>query len=94
MNQRKKLFSVKNPYDHTGQALFLEACRENYAHQRNHCEDYKKLCDGLKSPSPEDLKDPAELPVIPTMLMKQHDFNAGGAIYTATSSGCSSLAWL
>lgn len=89
MKLRRKLFSSKDPYDCTRSELFLGACRENFGHLIASCEDYKKICDGLNVRSPEDISSPSDIPVIPTMLMKQHDFHAGPYMIMATSSGTS-----
>ena len=89
MKLRRKLFSSKDPYDCTGSEIFLDACRENFDHLIAHCEDYKKICDGLNVRSSEDISAPSDIPVIPTMLMKQHDFRAGPYMIMATSSGTS-----
>ena len=89
MRLRRKLFASKDPYDCTKQQLFLDACRENFDHLITHCEDYKKICEGLGVRSSEDIKSIEDIPVIPTMLFKQHDFRAGPHLVMATSSGTS-----
>ena len=89
MRLRRKLFSGKDPYDCSKSELFLGACRENIDFLITHCEDYKKICDGLDVRSSGDISRPSDIPVIPTMLMKQHDFRAGPYMIMATSSGTS-----
>ena len=89
MKLRRKLFSSKDPYDGSKNELFLNACKENYDHLITHCDDYKKISEGLGIHSSEDIKSIADIPVIPTMLMKQHDFHSGRHMIMATSSGTS-----
>ena len=89
MKLRRKLFSSKDPYDCTKSQLFLDACKENYDHLITHCSDYKKISDGLDVHSSEDIKSVEDIPVIPTLLMKQHDFRSGRYMIMATSSGTS-----
>ena len=89
MKLRRKLFGSKDPYDCTKSELFLGACKENFDHLITHCDDYKKIADGLNIHSSEDIKGVEDIPVIPTMLMKQHDFRAGRYMIMATSSGTS-----
>ena len=89
MKLRRKLFSVKDPYDLSRDELFLGACRENWSYLVNRCEDYKKISEGLGIRSADDIKRPEDLPVIPTMLLKQHDMRSGAYIASATSSGTS-----
>ena len=90
MKLRRKLFGSKDPYDSTKADLFLDACKENFDYLIGHCDDYKNLCNGLKINSSDDIKSVADLPVIPTMLFKQHDFRSGRHTFTLTSSGTSS----
>ena len=89
MKLRRKLFASKDPYDCTREQLFLDACKENYSHLITHCDDYKKISEGLGIKGVEDITGVADLPVIPTMLMKQHDFRSGRYMVMATSSGTS-----
>ena len=89
MRLRRKLFSSKDPYDCTKQQLFIDACKENFDYLITHCDDYKKICEGLNIHSSEDIKSAEDLPFIPTMLMKQHDFRSGSYMIMATSSGTS-----
>lgn len=89
MKLRNKLFAVKNPYDSTQSELFLDACKENFEYLYSHCDDYKKIANGLGIKGKEDIKSVADLPVIPTMLFKQHDFRSGPYLVMATSSGTS-----
>ena len=89
MKLRRKLFSSKNPYDGTKDALFLDACRENFAYLIQNCDDYKNIAAGLGKSSVSDIQSPEDLPVIPTMLFKQHDFKSGRYLASATSSGTS-----
>ena len=89
MKLRRKLFASKDPYDCTRSQLFLDACKENYGHLISHCDDYKKISEGLGIKGVEDISAVSDLPVIPTMLMKQHDFRSGRYMVMATSSGTS-----
>lgn len=89
MKLRRRLFASKDPYDSNKSELFLDACKENFDHLISHCGDYKKICNGLNIRSSEDIKSPADLPILPTMLFKQHDFKSGPHFVTATSSGTS-----
>ena len=90
MKLRRKLFASKDPYDVSKADLFLAACKENFTYLISHCEDYKKICKGLGITSADDIRSPADIPVIPTMLFKQHDFISGRSTFTLTSSGTSS----
>lgn len=90
MKLRRKLFANKDPYDSTKADLFLAACKENFDYIYSNCEDYRKICKGLKVSSSDDIKTVADLPVIPTMMFKRHDFRSGRHFFTLTSSGTSS----
>ncbi len=89
MKLRRKLFSQKNPYSDSDGNLFLEASRENFDYLIKNCEDYRLISEGLGIKSKEDIKDISDIPVIPTMLFKQHDFKSGPYLVMATSSGTS-----
>ncbi|MBR6365821.1 MAG: acyl-protein synthetase [Lachnospiraceae bacterium] len=89
MNYLGRLFACKDPYDCKKDELFLNACKENFDHLITHCEDYRKICVGLGVHSSADIHKPEDIPVIPTMLMKQHDFRSGRYVVMATSSGTS-----
>ena len=89
MKLRRKLFSSKDPYDVTKSELFFNATKENFSYLVSHCDDYKKICDGLGVKTSEDIKDISDIPVIPTMLFKQHDFRSGRYLVKSTSSGTS-----
>lgn len=89
MKLRRKLFASRDPYDCTKSDLFLDACRENFDHCVRRCGDYRKICEGLGVRSSADIGRVEDIPVIPTMLMKQHDFRAGRYFIEATSSGTS-----
>ena len=89
MKLRRRLFASKDPYDSNKSELFLDACKENFGYLITHCDDYKKICTGLNIRSSDDIRSPADLPILPTMLFKQHDFKSGPHFVTATSSGTS-----
>ncbi|MBR5057102.1 MAG: acyl-protein synthetase [Clostridiales bacterium] len=89
MKLRRKIFSSKDPYDVSKSDLFLNATKENFSYLISHCEDYRKICDGLGVKTSEDIKDISDLPVLPTMLFKQHDFRSGRYLVKTTSSGTS-----
>lgn len=89
MKLRRRLFASKDPYDCSDSELFLNACKENFSHLINNCEDYKKIACGLGIDSVNDITKIEDIPVIPTLLMKQHDFRAGSYMVSATSSGTS-----
>ena len=89
MKLRRKLFASKDPYDFSKPDLFFGACKENFDHLTAHCDDYKMICEGLGITSFDDIKCVEDIPVIPTMLMKQHDFRSGRYMIMATSSGTS-----
>ena len=89
MKFRRKLFACRAPYDSSRSELFLKAAKENFDYLISHCDDYKKICEGLHVTSSEDIHDVADIPVIPTMLFKQHDFRSGRYLVMATSSGTS-----
>lgn len=98
MKFRRKLFSLKCPYDTDSDALFLNAVRENALFHYTHCAEYRKILDGsnfgeteLRSEKPisEYL---AELPFIPTLLFKRRrmfSMPSRRIIVKATSSGTS-----
>lgn len=98
MRFRRKLFSLKRPYDTDSDALFLNAVRENALFHYTHCAEYRKILDGsnfgeteLRSEKPfsEYL---AELPFIPTLLFKRRRIFSmpnRRIIVKATSSGTS-----
>ena len=90
MKLRRKLFASKDPYDSNKADLFLAACKENFSYLMDHCEDYKKISKGLGITSADDIRTVSDIPVIPTMLFKQHDFISGRSTFTLTSSGTSS----
>ena len=90
MKLRRKLFASKDPYDSNKADLFLAACKENFSYLMDHCEDYKKISKGLGITSADDIRTVSDIPVIPTMLFKQHDFVSGRSTFTLTSSGTSS----
>ena len=92
MKLRRKLFASKDPYDCSDSELFLNACKENFDYLINNCEDYKKIAGGLGIHSVSDITKIEDIPVIPTLLMKQHDFRAGPYFISATSSGTSGRA--
>ena len=89
MKFRRRLFSSKDPYDVSKSDLFLHASKENFNYLYGHCDDYKKISDGLSVKSSDDIKDASDIPVLPTMLFKQHDFRSGRYMVKATSSGTS-----
>ena len=89
MKFRRRLFSSKDPYDVSKSDLFLHASKENFNYLYGHCNDYKKISDGLSVKSSDDIKDASDIPVLPTMLFKQHDFRSGRYMVKATSSGTS-----
>ena len=93
MKYRKSLFHSADPYDTKGsQELFARAMRENCAYQYEHCDDYRRILDGMKF-APEDLQsadDLAKLPPLPTLLFKNHQMYSLTGIKApvlATSSG-------
>ena len=90
MKLRRKLFASKDPYDSNKADLFLAACKENFSYLMDHCEDYKNISKGLGITSADDIRTVSDIPVIPTMLFKQHDFISGRSTFTLTSSGTSS----
>lgn len=95
MSHRKKLFSIKNPYDVSGtEDLFFQAVRENCIFEYEHCEAYRRILDEMGF-HPEHLKtytDIAEIPFLPTLLFKHHRMYAVSErkmTIRATSSGTS-----
>ena len=77
MKLRRKLFNTKDPYDGNTAGLFLASCRENFDYLISHCEDYGKIAKGLGINSSSDIRKVSDIPVIPTMLFKQHDLRSG-----------------
>lgn len=75
MDDRKKLFRNKDPYDHKGtEGAFVSAMRENARFHIENCPPYAKICerDGF---SPEDIKTSQDLfriPPIPTLYYKRN----------------------
>lgn len=95
MGYRKKLFSVRDPFDtENSNDLFLKAVRENCQFHYQHCPEYKKILDS-RNFSPNDLKtyeDIAKIPPIPTLFFKNHKIYSmpkKRMFLTATSSGTS-----
>lgn len=95
MGYRKKLFSVKEPFDtENTKEIFLKAVRENCEFHYHHCSEYKKILDRMNF-SPSDLKtyeDIAKIPPIPTLFFKKHKIFSmpkKRIFLTATSSGTS-----
>ncbi|MBQ8614082.1 MAG: acyl-protein synthetase [Ruminiclostridium sp.] len=95
MDYRKKLFSVKNPYDTEGtKELFLKAVKENCAFHYKNCLEYRKILDS-RDFSPDDLRsyeDIARLPFLPTVFLKSHrifSMPESKMLIKATSSGTS-----
>ena len=91
MSYRRRLFSRKDLYNccEASQQLFLDACKENFDHLISHSEDYRKISERLGIHSSADIQRPEDIPVIPSMLMKQHDFRSGRHLVMVTSSGTS-----
>ncbi len=89
MKLRRKLFNTKDPYDGNTAGLFLASCRENFDYLISHCEDYGKIAKGLGINSSSDIRKVSDIPVIPTMLFKQHDLRSGRHMFVLTSSGTS-----
>ncbi len=93
MKYRRKLFSVKDPYDISSTAgLFLSAVKEGCTFHYTHCPEYKKALDS-KGFSPDMLnayEDIAKLPFLPTALFKRHEIFSlpkNKIAVKATSSG-------
>ena len=91
MKNRRRLFSVKNPYDTQTNDIFLNAVKENFQFQYDHCESYKKIADQQKITADRlhSIDDIAKLPCIPTLLFKHHKLKSTPALIRATSSGTS-----
>lgn len=91
MKNRRRLFSVKNPYDTQTDDIFLNAVKENFQFQYEHCEAYKKIADQQKISADRlhNINDIAKLPCIPTLLFKHHKLKSAPALIRATSSGTS-----
>lgn len=95
MKNRKKLFSVKKPFDLAGtDALFVKAMRENCRFQYEHCDGYRQILEAFDF-EPDSLKkeeDLGRLPFLPTANFKHHKFFAvpeRRMLIQATSSGTS-----
>lgn len=75
MKYRRRLFSVRDPYDvlHT-EDLFVKAMRENAAFHYTHCTEYRSILDAFHV-RPENLQsmdDLSALPFLPTLTFKHH----------------------
>lgn len=95
MSYRKKLFSVKEPFDtENTNEIFLKAVRENCEFHYKNCPEYKKILDSMGF-LPSDLRtydDIAKIPPIPTLFFKNHkiySMSKNRIFLTATSSGTS-----
>lgn len=93
MKFRKKLFRTKKPYDLSStDDIFLQAIRENYLYQYDHCPYYRAISDQLHF-TPQKAgacKTIADFPVLPTLLFKKHrlfSMPSGKTLIKATSSG-------
>ncbi len=75
MNYRKQLFHTKDPFDtHSTDKIFLEAVRENCAHQIENCPQYRTILEKLQF-TPDMLvqySDLHKLPFLPTIIFKKH----------------------
>ena len=91
MKYRRRLFSVRNPYDTQSDDTFFSAAKENFIYQYEHCEEYRKIADGLdvSADSLHSIGDIPQLPCIPTLLFKRHHLRSASALIKATSSGTS-----
>ena len=75
MRYRRKLFSVKRPYDNGKDALFLAAVKESCDFHYTHCVEYRKALDS-KGFSPDMLnvyEDIERLPFLTTAMFKRHE---------------------
>lgn len=93
MRSIRKLLRYKDVYDIKGsELLFVDALRENCRCQYAHCEEYRRILDGMQF-HPEKLTDMdavASLPFFPTLFFKKHHITSCGDsrfVYRATSSG-------
>lgn len=99
MKFRRKLFSLKQPYDADGaDELFLKAVRENCLFHYKNCAEYRKILDGMGFGESEILSEKPlaeyleKLPFIPTLLFKRRrmfSLPERKIIVKATSSGTS-----
>lgn len=98
MKFRRKLFALKRPYDNNSDELFLNAVCENALFHYTHCNEYRKILDGLNFDKEEILSTKpiseylARLPFIPTLLFKRcrmFSLPRYRIIVKATSSGTS-----
>lgn len=91
MKYRRRLFSVKNPYELTSDELFLKAVRENFDFLRKHCANYRKIAERMNVTSEElqTIEDIFKLPIIPTLFFKHNRLKASHPFVTVTSSGTS-----
>ena len=91
MKHRRRLFSVKNPYDIQSDDAFINAAKENFLYHYEHCKDYRKIADGLgvSADTFRTIDDIPRLPCLPTLLFKRHHLTSASALVKATSSGTS-----
>lgn len=97
MKARRKLFSLKRPYDdENADELFLNAVRESALFHYGHCLEYRKILNGLGFGEKEILSDMplseylTRLPFIPTLLFKRRvmfSMPKRKMLIRATSSG-------
>ncbi|MDE7274905.1 MAG: acyl-protein synthetase [Lachnospiraceae bacterium] len=91
MKHRRRLFSVRNPYDAQSDDIFFNAAKENFIYQYKHCREYRKIADGLSvnEGTLRSIDDLPQLPCLPTLLFKRHHLRTAPALIKATSSGTS-----
>lgn len=93
MDDRKKLFTHRNPYDleHTD-ALFLNAVKKNIAFHQNNCPKYARILqhEGFQADSLQSISDLYKIPPIPTLFYKSHELYSipkSKLMINVTSSG-------
>ncbi|MBG0771587.1 MAG: acyl-protein synthetase, partial [Anaerolineaceae bacterium] len=93
MNDRLKLFGLRNPYDlTTSEAVFLRLMRDTIRFHRDHCPTYRQMLDAAGF-QPEEIlteEDLAKLPVLPTLYFKHNrlfSIPEDKLVIKATSSG-------
>ncbi len=95
LKYRRKLFRVRDPYAvRETDALFFQAVKENFEFQYQNCPAYRAICDarGLTAASLTGYDDIAKIPVLTTLLFKNHEIfsiEPRRVPVKATSSGTS-----
>ncbi|MDF2537953.1 MAG: acyl-protein synthetase [Herbinix sp.] len=93
MDYRKRLFTHRKLYDHTGtETLFVKAAKCNVAFHRKHCSEYAVILADrrFRFKQMKTIDDLYKIPVLPTLYFKSHRIHSipeKKMLIKATSSG-------